>query len=187
MSKLFDLARMSSLTSGSGTITLNTPIQGCLSFVAAGVSDGDIVSYGIIENANSEVGRGVYGASGSTLTRTVLKSTNSGSHISLSGNAQVFITALAEDFGSMPVTVVTGSYIILSTDELIVCNSVNGFDVTIPSGTASGDHYMIKNINTGIITIKKSGNTIDGESTQQVRQWDAIELADYAINSWIII
>lgn len=98
MAKLFNLARMTTATTGTGIITLGAAVSGLLSFSAAGVADGDIVTYAISDGANSEIGRGVYTASGTTLTRSVLRSTNSNSAINLSGSAQVFITAAAEDF-----------------------------------------------------------------------------------------
>jgi len=98
MSKLFNLAKMTTATSGTGTITLGSAVSGFLSFADAGVSDGDIVSYGISDGANSEVGYGTYTASGTTLARTtILKSTNSDAAINLSGTAVVFITVLKEN------------------------------------------------------------------------------------------
>jgi hypothetical protein len=97
MAKLYNLARMTSATTGTGTITLGSAVSGFLTFAAAGVADGDVVSYGIKDGANSEVGTGTYTASGTTLTRTVTKSTNSNAAISLSGSAEVYITLRAED------------------------------------------------------------------------------------------
>lgn len=97
MAKLYNLARVSTATTGTGTITLGTAVSGFLTFANAGVSDGEIVSYGIKDGSNSEVGYGTYTASGTTLTRTVRRSTNANAAISLSGSAEVFITALAED------------------------------------------------------------------------------------------
>ena len=98
MSKLFNLAKMTTATTGTGTITLGSAVSGFLTFALAGVSDGDIVSYGISDGANSEVGYGTYTAAGTTLARTtILNSTNSGSAIDLSGSAVVFITALSAD------------------------------------------------------------------------------------------
>jgi hypothetical protein len=97
MAKLYDLARMTTATGGTGTITLGSAVSGFLSFSGAGVADGDVVSYGIKDGANSEVGTGTYTASGTTLTRTVTKSTNSNTAISLSGTAEVYITLRAED------------------------------------------------------------------------------------------
>ena len=98
MSKLYNLARMTTATTGTGTITLGSAVAGFLTFASAGVEDGDTVTYALRDGANSEIGRGVYSSSGTTLTRSVMKSTNSDSPISLSGAAEVFITVAAEDF-----------------------------------------------------------------------------------------
>lgn len=95
--KLYNLARMSTATTGTGTITLGSAASGYLSFANAGVLDGETISYGIIDGSSSEVGTGVYTSSGTTLTRTVTRSTNSNSAINLSGTAEVFVTARAED------------------------------------------------------------------------------------------
>lgn len=101
MAKLYNIARMSTATSGTGTITLGSAVTGFLSFAGAGVSDGETVTYGIEDGGHREIGRGVYTSSGTTLTRTVLKSTNSDTAISLSGTAEVFITAAKEDIANL--------------------------------------------------------------------------------------
>lgn len=97
MSKLYNLARMTTATAGTGTITLGAAVSGYLTFALAGVANLDVVSYGIKDGANSEVGTGTYTSAGTTLTRSVTKSTNSNAAISLSGAAEVFITPRAED------------------------------------------------------------------------------------------
>lgn len=98
MSRFYNLARMTSATEGTGTLTLGTAVSGCLSFADAGVQDGDVVHYGISDGADSEVGIGTYTTSGTTLARTtVIKSTNGGNKITCSGSEQVFITPLASD------------------------------------------------------------------------------------------
>lgn len=105
MAKLYNLARMTTATAGTGTITLGSAVSGYLTFALAGAANGDVVSYGIKDGANSEVGTGTYTSSGTTLTRTVTKSTNANAAISLSGSAEVFITPRAEDLitaGLMP-------------------------------------------------------------------------------------
>lgn len=95
---LKNLARMTTATVGAGTITLGSAVSGFLSFAAAGIADGQKISYGIADGASGEAGRGTYTAAGTTLSRdTISQSTNGGSAISLSGAAQVFVTALAED------------------------------------------------------------------------------------------
>lgn len=99
MAKLYNLARMTTATTGTGTITLGTAVTSWLSFASAGVQDGETITYAISDGNNREIGRGVYTSSGTTLTRYVLKSTNSDSPISLSGSAQVLITPAAGDIG----------------------------------------------------------------------------------------
>src|ERR1700704_2340817 len=104
MGKLYNLARMSTATVGTGTITLGSAVSGFLTFAGAGVGNGDVVSYAIADGANSEIGTGTYTSAGTTLTRTVNKSTNGNAAISLSGTAQVFITPRAEDLNTTPTT-----------------------------------------------------------------------------------
>lgn len=106
MAKLYNLARMSTATTGTGTITLGSAatVNGItyLSFAAAGVANGDIVRYAIADTGASEEGYGTYTSAGTTLTRNVTVSTNSNNAINLSGSAQVFITGSAEDIVTAP-------------------------------------------------------------------------------------
>jgi glycine rich protein len=104
MAKLYNLARMSTTTTGTGTITLGSAVGGYLTFAQAGVANGETVSYAIKDGANSEIGAGVYISSGTTLTRSVTKSTNSDAAINLSGAAEVFITPRKEDLLSVSET-----------------------------------------------------------------------------------
>ncbi|MGM5033520.1 hypothetical protein [Tardiphaga sp. 803_E3_N1_3] len=97
MAKLFNLARMTTATTLTGTITLGSAVAGYLTFAQAGVANGDLVAYAIKDGNNSEHGIGVYTSSGTTLTRNVTKSTNSNALISLSGTAEVAISPRAED------------------------------------------------------------------------------------------
>jgi hypothetical protein len=96
MAKLYNLVRMTTATTGTGTITLGSAVSGYLTFALAGVANGDVVDYAIKDGSNSEHGTGTYTASGTTLSRTVTKSTNSNAAISLSGTAEVFISPRAE-------------------------------------------------------------------------------------------
>jgi hypothetical protein len=93
---LLNLARMSTVTTGTGTVTLGSAVTGFLSFAAAGAEDGKTYYYGIRDGVSSEVGYGVYTSSGTTFTRNPMKSTNSDNAISLSGSAEIFICDLAE-------------------------------------------------------------------------------------------
>lgn len=96
MAKLYNLARMTTATTGTGTITLGSAVSGYLTFAQAGVANADVVDYAIKDGSNSEIGTGTYTSSGTTLTRTVTKSTNSNAAINLSGSAEVFISPRAE-------------------------------------------------------------------------------------------
>ena len=100
MVTLVNRAKMATATTGTGTITLGSAVDGYQTFASAGVADGDTVHYVIEQASEWEIGSGVYTASGTTLTRTVSESSNSGSTITLDGTAQVFLTVLAEDLAA---------------------------------------------------------------------------------------
>jgi len=97
MPKFVDRAKVFTSTVGTGTITLGTPVPGFQSFASAGLSNGDSVRYVIEDGASWEIGTGVYAASGTTLSRSVEDSSNSGSLLSLSGGAVVYVTVAASD------------------------------------------------------------------------------------------
>lgn len=97
MVTLVNRAKMSTSTTGTGTITLGSAESGYQSFADAGVSDGDVVRYVIEDGDDWEIGSGTYTASGTTLSRTVDESSNSDAALNLTGSAVVFITAAAED------------------------------------------------------------------------------------------
>lgn len=97
MAVLKNRAKMSTSTTGTGTITLGSAEDGYQSFADAGVANGDVVRYVIEDGNNFEIGTGTYTSSGTTLSRTVSESSNSDAAINLSGSATVFIGAAAED------------------------------------------------------------------------------------------
>lgn len=97
MAKLYNRARMTVTSTGTGTLTLGSAVTGFQTFASAGVANSDVVSYVIEDGANWEVGTGTYTSSGTTLSRTVSASSNSNTAISVTTNAQVYITALAAD------------------------------------------------------------------------------------------
>ena len=94
-------AKMSTSTTGTGTITLGSAVSGFQTFADAGITNGQTVRYAIDDGANFEIGSGTYTSSGTTLTRSVTESSNSDSAISLSGNAEVFIAATVADLNPL--------------------------------------------------------------------------------------
>lgn len=96
-----DRAKMTvSGTPGTGTITLGSAVSPYQTFAAAGVTDGQTVSYLAEDGTAWEEGYGVYTASGTTLSRTLISS-STGSLISLSSAATVSIVFLSNDTASI--------------------------------------------------------------------------------------
>jgi hypothetical protein len=115
-------------------------------------------------------------------TAISIKSANDG-HLDLTADTSIDLNGAL----THSISVQTTTYSVAATDYVIVCNSATGFTVTLPTAAATGRILIVKNINTGNITISKSGDTIDGAASQVLSQWDAITLCDYAANAWIII
>lgn len=109
MATFVNRAKVATSTTGTGTITLGAAEDGYQTFAAAGVADGNTVRYTIEDGNNWEIGTGTYTATGTTLSRSPSESSNAGAAINLSGNAIVFVTALATDFTSPTYTNLTAT------------------------------------------------------------------------------
>lgn len=187
MAKLYNLAGMSTSTTGTGTITLGSAMYGHLTFAQAGIVDGDTVTYAIKDGDASEIGRGVYTASGTTLTRGVTKSTNSDAAIDLSGTAEVFITASAEDFYPV-VNAQTGtSYTLLGSDssKLVTVANASAVAVTIPQATgvfAAGFYCYLANVGASVVTVTPTTSTIAGAASLVLYARQAITLISDGVN-----
>jgi hypothetical protein len=102
---LANLARMTSATTGTGTLTLGAAVTGCLSFADSGITNGQVVTYCIEDYdvggaiTGREVGTGTYTASGTTLSRTTVYNSTAGgtTKINCSGRQHVFITVAKQD------------------------------------------------------------------------------------------
>jgi hypothetical protein len=97
MVTLVNRAKVSTATTGTGTITLGTAESGYQSFADAGVADADVVRYVIEDGTDWEIGTGTYTATGTTLSRTVSESSNADAALNLSGSAVVYVSATAAD------------------------------------------------------------------------------------------
>lgn len=149
MVTLVNRAKMSTSTTGTGTITLGSAETGYQSFADAGVANGDVVRYVIEDGDDWEIGSGTYTATGTTLTRTVDESSNSDAALSLTGSAVVFITAAAGDISGAALYAVetTGS-----TDpsaggtlSIAIGSDANAFgsdSVAIGTETAAGNYSV---------------------------------------------
>ena len=181
MAKLFNRAKMTTSTTGSGTVTLGSASVGYQSFADAGVSNGDVVQYVIEEGGNFEIGTGTYSSTGTSLTRSPTESSNSNAAISLGGAATVSITAVADDLnrlqhaGSTKVEPTsTGATV---TGNLAVTGTVDGRDVAADGTKLDGIEASADVTDTANVTA--AGALMDSEVTN-LAQVKAFDSSDYA-------
>lgn len=165
-------AKMSTSTTGTGTITLGSALSGYQTFAQAGITNGQTVRYAIEDGTNFEIGSGVFTSSGTTLTRNVTESSNSDSAINLSGSGEVFITASAADIfvndGATSLTttgVITGGTVEATSDTAAGDNAAMGYtsaEGLILTGQGSTNDITIKNdADTAVISIPTGGTNVD--------------------------
>jgi len=126
MTKLVNRAKMTTATTGTGTITLGSAVDGFQTFADAGVANADVVRYVIEDGDAWEIGTGTYTASNTTLTRTVAESSIGGGAITLTGEAVVFVGATASEFNEI---------------RTPLALSPNGATDVIPEPTLTGSVY----------------------------------------------
>lgn len=93
--------KMTTATTGTGTITLGSAVSGYQTFAGGGVANSDTVKYLIEDGSNWEIGTGTYTSSGTTMSRSVIESTNSDTAINLSGSATVSIIVEGTHYDSL--------------------------------------------------------------------------------------
>lgn len=146
MAALLNRAEMTTLTTGTGTLTLAAAVIDALSLDDAGAVDGEKYPYLLEENGDFEFGYGTYTASVTLFSRdTVTKSKIAGvagtSKINLSGTAVIRITVLAADI------VTPDGTQILSNKSLGSNLDANGFNIGFDDNTGilddSGNEQLI--------------------------------------------
>jgi len=146
MVTLVNRAKMSTATTGTGTISLASAESGYQSFAAAGVVDGNTVRYVIEDGTNWEIGTGAYTASGTTLSRTPSESSSAGAAITLTGSAVVYVTAIGSDIvqpSSLAAVATTGAYSDLSGTPTIPAAYTNtDVDAHLNTGTAASGEVL---------------------------------------------
>lgn len=99
--KFANRVKVTTSTTGTGTITLGSAVAGFQSFADGGIVNGNEVRYTITDGNDWEVGTGTYTSAGTTLSRTLIES-STGSLLNLSGtNVEVFITMAAVDIDNL--------------------------------------------------------------------------------------
>ena len=149
MTKLVNRAKMTTATTGTGTISLASAVDGYQAFSAAGVADADVVRYVIEDGDAWEIGLGTYTASGTTLTRGSIESSNADNALNLTGNAVVYVSAAAADLQEL---VDFADNFVLptadgSTGQVLQTNGAGTLSFTTISGYTDAD--VDTHLNTG--------------------------------------
>ena len=182
-------AKMSTSTTGTGTISLGSALSGYQSFESAGITNGQTIRYAIEDGTAFEIGSGTYTSSGTTLTRSVTESSNSDNAITLSGNAEVFVTATVADLfindGASTLTttgVITGGTVEATSDTAAGDNAAMGYqsdDGLVLTGQGAVRDVTIKNdADATVISIPTGTTNVDFASS--------IDVANVAISTGVI-
>ena len=169
MAVLVNRAKMSTSTTGTGTITLGSAEDGYQTFADAGVANADVVRYVIEDGNNFEIGTGTYTSSGTNISRTGSESSNSDAAINLSGSATVFIGATAEDIPALYIAnPVSATNPTAAGDNAVGigdgADATGNDSIAIGTGTIAGLDSVAIGLNAASGTTTGSYNTTIGRS-----------------------
>jgi hypothetical protein len=86
------------------------------------------------------------------------------------------------------ITTTSAAYTLTTADDYLICNSGTNFTVTVPLAAASRFQYMIKNINTGTVTVQvNTADTLDGAASMTLNQWQYVRILDLTVGQWLTV
>jgi hypothetical protein len=153
MASLYDIVRVYTATAGTAApIVLGAAVPTFRTPAQAGIPDGARLSYAIedIFGGGRETGWGIYAAGAQTLTRNTTSSSNANNPISLSGQAQIYVSALATDLGwSNTRLAKTASYTVANQDKnsTIALGGAAFFSLTFGAASAYDANFAVVVVN----------------------------------------
>ena len=165
MAALLNRARMTTATTGTGTVTLGSAVTGYASFAEAGAVNATVYSYCIEDGDDFEIGVGTYTSSGTTFSRdTVTLSKISGTagttKINLSGTAEIFITLRSAD-----------PYLVGGTDVAI---ADGGTGASTASAAFDNLKQAATSSATGVVELATSAEVVTGTDTARATTPESI-------------
>ena len=160
-----DRVQETTITTGTGTVTLAGASAGYQSFATIG--NGNTTYYTLTSGNNWEVGIGTYTSSGTTLARTTVLASSAGgtTKITLSGTSNVFVTYPAEIATMLGNPTATNGGIVYGTGTAInvsAVGTVSGYQFLQSAGAASPTWVQINSFK-DVATAPTSPTPIEGD------------------------